>query len=194
MFIKKILQKNTFSLDRYKGNNNLHLGCGRKRLSDFINVDYYTLGNHDVVADLNKPLPFRSNSFDLIYADNVAEHISNLPGLIQECHRILKSGGYLIIIVPYFKSRNAYVDPTHQHYFTLASLNYFVRDTWYYENYRFFDEAFSSMKVLIDTARQNKSIWRRMMENHILLKPDRFEYSWLSNLFIIDNITSILRK
>jgi predicted SAM-dependent methyltransferase len=89
------MQKNNFCLDNYKGESNLRLRCGHKRLSDFINVDYYTLGSHDVVANLNEPLPFRSNSFDIVYADNVFEHISNLLGLVRECQRIFKSGGYL---------------------------------------------------------------------------------------------------
>jgi 2-polyprenyl-3-methyl-5-hydroxy-6-metoxy-1,4-benzoquinol methylase len=45
---------------------------------------------------------FRKNKFDLVIASDILEHISNDDNALSEWHRILKSGGKLIIFVPSF--------------------------------------------------------------------------------------------
>ncbi|MDI6800646.1 MAG: methyltransferase domain-containing protein [Thermodesulfovibrionales bacterium] len=51
-------------------------------------------------ADFNKELPFLSSSFDIIYSIEVVEHMRNPFEFINECHRLLKHGGKLIISTP----------------------------------------------------------------------------------------------
>lgn len=57
-----------------------------------------------VKHDLEYPLPFHENIFDIAIADNVCEHIINMEQLISEINRILKPGGILIIGGPNLKS------------------------------------------------------------------------------------------
>lgn len=45
---------------------------------------------------------------------------------MEEVWRILKSDGRVEIIVPSYKSKSAYVDPTHRHFFTERTMNWFL--------------------------------------------------------------------
>lgn len=56
--------------------------------------------DHDV--NLNEELPFDDKSFDTILLTDVLEHIRN-PGLLMgELSRLLKPGGKLLVMVPFF--------------------------------------------------------------------------------------------
>lgn len=44
------------------------------------------------------------NTFDTLFALNVIEHIADRPQAIQNCYKLLKPGGKLIILVPAFQS------------------------------------------------------------------------------------------
>lgn len=191
MKIIEILKRKYFLKD-YMGEKNLNLGCGNKPLKNFINVDYYNKTYADIIADLNQNLPFKSESIDLIYSDNVFEHIENFINLIQECYRILKKGGVLIIKVPYFKSKHAFVDPTHKKFFTIQTMDYFVKNTYFNKEYKFFDEAFESLEIFLDY--DNKSFLKKLISIYSIKRPDHFENSILSNLFVFHNIIYILRK
>ena len=79
--------------------------------------------------DLEQPIPFQTDWADIIYAEDVLEHIKNLVGLMNECHRILKTGGKMSITVPYYKHPDAFSDPTHIRYFTENSMKYFTEYT-----------------------------------------------------------------
>ncbi len=110
----------------------INLGCGTKYMQGYINTDVTQTVKADVYFDLNKtPYPFRSNFADEIYMDNVLEHLDDIPRVIEEIHRILKPGAVLRIYVPYAKSDGAFNDPTHMHYFTERSMDYFSRDNAY---------------------------------------------------------------
>jgi SAM-dependent methyltransferase len=47
-------------------------------------------------------LPFKTSSVDLVLALDVIEHVEDDIRALAECHRILKSGGLLIVTVPAF--------------------------------------------------------------------------------------------
>jgi SAM-dependent methyltransferase len=47
-------------------------------------------------------LPFKSDSFDVVLALDVIEHLDDDLGALMECRRILKPGGVLILTVPAF--------------------------------------------------------------------------------------------
>lgn len=49
-----------------------------------------------VVADLNKALPYADNFFDVVYSNQVIEHLNNVDQFIDEMYRITKPGGYVI--------------------------------------------------------------------------------------------------
>ena len=51
-------------------------------------------------ADLNKKIPYKDNSFDVIIAYHVIEHLVNVRLFVSEIHRTLKKGGYVLIGTP----------------------------------------------------------------------------------------------
>ena len=105
----------------------LNIGCGKKPLKGYINLDFVKLPGVDVVHNLNKfPYPFKNNQFDEIFADNVLEHLDDLIRVMEEIHRISKKNAKIKIIVPYYNHHFAYQDPTHKHFFTLDSFDYFT--------------------------------------------------------------------
>ena len=59
--------------------------------------------NRDIfLHDIRKPLPFRDNSADAIYASHVLEHLYREQGqqLARECFRVLAPGGFVRFVVP----------------------------------------------------------------------------------------------
>jgi len=55
------------------------------------------------LADLQKPLPFKDNSFDVIICMDVIEHLPEDKMIFREMERILKPRGRAIISVPAFQ-------------------------------------------------------------------------------------------
>lgn len=53
-----------------------------------------------IEGDLNQPLSLPDNTFDLVTATAVLEHIDNYSRLINEIHRVLKPGGILFLTTP----------------------------------------------------------------------------------------------
>lgn len=80
----------------------LHLGCGSKYLSDFVNVDGNPFNRIDLWLDVRNGLPFPADSVDSIYSTHVFEHFygDELQRLLQECFRVLKPRAGIRLIVP----------------------------------------------------------------------------------------------
>ena len=70
--------------------------------AESVGVDIVPADRHKpaVVADMNCPFPFADDSFDLVISIEGIEHIHSAFHLIQECYRILNSGGKLILSTP----------------------------------------------------------------------------------------------
>lgn len=51
-------------------------------------------------ADVTKPLPFADRSYDYVFAGEVIEHILDTKSFLNEMHRVLKPGGFLVITTP----------------------------------------------------------------------------------------------
>jgi len=85
----------------------LDFGAGQSHfanlMKDFntVNADFYPYEPIDVVCDLTKPLPFQNNSFDVIIAANVFEHLPDTANVLRECFRILKTNGKIIGTIPF---------------------------------------------------------------------------------------------
>lgn len=90
----------------------MDFGCGRKpyrslfSVNEYIGVDYENPGHShdneliDVFYD-GKHLPFSDDSFDCIFSSEVFEHIFNLPEIMKELNRVLKSDGLILITCPF---------------------------------------------------------------------------------------------
>jgi 2-polyprenyl-3-methyl-5-hydroxy-6-metoxy-1,4-benzoquinol methylase len=53
-----------------------------------------------MVHDVNEPLPFSDESFDVVFSSEVIEHIANYLGCLREMQRVLRSDGVLILKTP----------------------------------------------------------------------------------------------
>jgi len=72
-----------------------------------------------VGADLNYPLPFRDEVFDVVVARAVLEHLLRPYDCLLELRRVMKKGGRLLIIVPNARVSEAdWRDDTHYYSFT----------------------------------------------------------------------------
>ena len=109
----------------------LNLGCGTSPLTDYINHDISIHAPYVNVAwDLRDlPWPWMDREIDHINAWMVLEHMPEVIPFFNECHRILKSGGALDLCVPWYKSDNVAVDPTHYRGFHVRSCDILDPDT-----------------------------------------------------------------
>lgn len=60
----------------------------------------YSKNNCQFVKYDGRTLPFESNTFDIVVSFQVIEHIDDELAFIAEIHRVLKSGGRLILTTP----------------------------------------------------------------------------------------------
>ena len=119
--------------------NKLNFGCGKNIRKDFVNVDIAAFEGIDKTFNFNVfPYPFSDDDFNEVLADNVLEHLDDIPSVMKELHRISKPGGIIRIIVPYYNCYGAYNDVTHKHFFSHLSFepfykqntrgNYFIKE------------------------------------------------------------------
>jgi len=104
----------------------VELGCGLNKRKDSLGIDVVDLPSVDIVADLERGLPFLPDqSVDKFYASHVFEHLAHFEYLMDEIHRALKADGKLILRVPHFSNPFYYSDITHKRFFGLYSFEYF---------------------------------------------------------------------
>lgn len=123
----------------------MHIGSGKNYLMGWLNVDISSDAMPDMVFDLSLnyewPQKIQSSSvgevildrgqFNTIYADNVLEHVKDLPQMMTNCLDILEEDGIFEIIVPYEKSNAAWQDPTHVRAMNEDSWIYYADWFWY---------------------------------------------------------------
>ena len=176
-----------------EGKSVIDLGCGRNKLPGAIGVDLLDLPGVDYVVDLSERLPFDDESFDIVYSNQVLEHVPDLIGLVAESHRLLRPGGILLAHVPYFRSSWSAVDPTHVRQFSISSMNYFVDGLYEHKHYRFIEQSFSSIECYLD-YNYPRSPLRWLFTKLALKWPNRFENSLLSFLYPFQSLTFVLVK
>jgi predicted SAM-dependent methyltransferase len=78
----------------------LNLGGGSNTFDRWLTADVDPRA--DVFADVTKPLLFPDSSVDVVYLEEVIEHVSptQAQSLLIECRRILKLGGALRLTTP----------------------------------------------------------------------------------------------
>lgn len=151
----------------------LEAGCGRgefllnfKKLGlDCTGVDLSKeaksfLKTHQIPVHLcnadKEKLPFKDNTFDVVYNKSFLEHLSNPDFFLKEALRVLKPGGIIICLVPDWESNYKiyFDDYTHRTPFTKVSL---------LDIFRICD--FSQINVYI--FRQLPIVWKYPILNYI---------------------------
>jgi predicted SAM-dependent methyltransferase len=81
----------------------VNLGAGPKGKEGWINVDVEAHPGVNCVYDCRKKLPFPNDSVRGIFCEHFFEHLEyteEVPHFLSECHRVLKPGGNIRLIVP----------------------------------------------------------------------------------------------
>lgn len=111
----------------------LNAGCGTKILANSINLDKFYHVGVNVIADLNRCLPFKDCCFEQIDAEHCLEHLDDFIGPMNEFYRVLKYQGHLRVVVPWWAGQHALGDPTHKRMFSHRS---FIPFTEEWERFR----------------------------------------------------------
>lgn len=141
----------------------IEFGAGN-RISDPIEWYNHDLVKHrpeiDLVFDLNSfPYPLPNNSMQCIRAFDVLEHLENVIGFMNECHRIIKKGGVLDIRACGRNNPNGWVDITHRRVMEVKSLDYFDPDTDLGTQYSFYTPY--KWRILRGSEdRKGNPVWR----------------------------------
>jgi SAM-dependent methyltransferase len=87
--------------------------CFINRFKKLKNLDYITADLYSPIVDVKADildLPFKENSFDVIFCNHVLEHIIDDKKAMQELYRVLKPGGFGVFQVP----QNLNLDKTYE--------------------------------------------------------------------------------
>lgn len=108
----------------------IELGVGERKINpDAIGIDIIDSEAVDVVGDVLEILKVLPDaSVDDISSSHVLEHLDDLPSVLKQVSRVLKSGGEMIVVVPHFSNPFFYSDPTHRNHFGLYTFSYYCEE------------------------------------------------------------------
>ncbi|MFA6513918.1 MAG: methyltransferase domain-containing protein [Patescibacteria group bacterium] len=105
----------------------LNLGCGNKKLANYVNVDNRAECTPDIVHDLNIfPYPFPDNHFSEIILDHVIEHLQDPLLVLQEIYRISAPDAEIFINCPHFSGN--WVHPGHKSAISIHLFDFLKED------------------------------------------------------------------
>lgn len=171
----------------------LDLGCGNKKRPGAVGIDFNARTQADIVHDLNRfPYPLEDASFDEVYLDNCLEHLEDVIRVMEEVHRVTRPGGLVKVIVPYFRSNWAFIDPTHRHFFTVDSFAYFDPDHVFATQYDYTKARFKTERIVFNETLPNK--WTMKLVAALANRfPGHYEH-YLSHFYPLDDISFYLRR
>jgi SAM-dependent methyltransferase len=85
----------------------LDVGCGSMPYRNYFQCTQYVgmeVKAHNTTADCyydGQLFPFRDEEFDGVFSSEVLEHVFTPQQFLQEIHRVLKTGGLLLLSVPF---------------------------------------------------------------------------------------------
>lgn len=164
----------------------------KKRLGA-IGVDFSSRHNPDIIHDLNIfSYPFDEESVDEVYLDNVLEHLDNPIKVMEEIYRICKPGARVKIIVPYFRSKWAFIDPTQRTFYTINSFDYYDPGKSICHRYDYTSARFIVRNIIFNESLRSGFL-KRLLVRYANRQPSCYE-SYLSPLFPLDDISFFLER
>lgn len=171
----------------------LDLGCGNKKRPGAVGVDSNARTQADVVHDLDVfPYPFADAEFDEAYVDNCLEHLREPVRVMEELHRIVKPGGLVKVIVPYFRSTWAFIDPTHRHFFGVDSFAYYDPAHPICRQYDYTKARFKVERRVFNEALPNALV-QGLVAALANRWPGHYEH-YLAHLYPLDDLSFYLRR
>lgn len=123
----------------------INLGSGKDYKPGWLNLDILDRTEPDLLLDLGRiqDLPLRTSTrfgtdlllepgtVEKVHANNVFEHVPDLPCLMTNILTLLQEGGTVEIEVPYERAPTAWQDPTHVRAMNENSWLYYTDWFWY---------------------------------------------------------------
>jgi len=143
----------------------LDVGCGNNCQPGYVGMDKRPLEKVQIVHDAELfPWPLDPDSCEVIMLSHLIEHIK--PWLqidfMNECWRVLKMGGVLMIATPHGLSFGYTQDPTHCSPWNEATPQYFTPGAMLYEIYR--PKPWKLEKISYDKKRNLEVAFRKITE------------------------------
>lgn len=114
------------------GPKKLNLGCGLRKMTDYVNIDSRKETNPDMLIDVSEGLPFADDSIEEVRAYDFLAHVApdKTIFVVEEIFRVLKAGGKFEHFTPTTDARGAFQDPTHRSFWNLNSWLYYMDDAY----------------------------------------------------------------
>ncbi|MBI3571965.1 methyltransferase domain-containing protein [Candidatus Kaiserbacteria bacterium] len=117
----------------------LNLGCGKDYLKEWDNWDVSRDVRADAYLDVGKDtFPAPDATYEEIYCAGILEQIlenASLVHALNECHRVLRPGGTLTIVVPNARYPIAFRDPFDCRQFIPETFKYLTHGDRLYEKF-----------------------------------------------------------
>ncbi len=165
----------------------INLGSGKDYRSGWLNLDVQDSTQPDLLLDLSQPLmlplqlasPFagplllEEGSVQVINANNVLEHVSDLATLMGNCLRLLALDGELRIEVPFERAPTAWQDPTHVRAMNENSWVYYTDWFWYlgWFEHRFELRASSYLDSQLNPCAKESAAFMRVVLHKVVTSP-----------------------
>jgi len=165
----------------------INLGSGKDYKPGWLNIDVLDRAQPDLVLDLGQPTSFpvlaqtpyagplqlTEGSAEMIFANNVLEHVPDLPQLMGNCLKLLKTGGHFVIEVPYEHAATAWQDPTHLRALNEKSWLYYTDWFWYlgWFEHRFHVAQFTYLDDALRECQRDKAAFMRVVLAKIETTP-----------------------
>ena len=80
----------------------LHLGCGKRVMPGWTNIDCFAAEGIAFECDFREPLPFADGAVTMLYSEHVLEHMREheAQALLRELHRVTALGGKIRLGMP----------------------------------------------------------------------------------------------
>lgn len=161
--VRKLLKR------KVSGKRILDIGCGPdKHKSDssedqVIGLDIENIPGVDVVANVEKGLPFPPNTFDEVVSNYVFEQLRNLFDVMKEVHRVLKPGGVAKIRVAFYAGWAYWNDPLH-----VQPFSYYTFDRLDEKHTRHYRDQYKGVTFRIKKRRFIFAVGRTKIFNPII--------------------------
>ena len=135
---------------------------------------------YDIIEhDLEKPLPLKNKSIDIINCQQVIEHLLDTQEFIREIHRKLKMNGYLLIGIPNFNSFASRI----RFLFGYRPLQYSPVLQWSFGNHKSMFNLNDIKKLLIDNNFKIEKIYGLDLFLSLKKYNKGINLNWLAKLF-----------
>jgi SAM-dependent methyltransferase len=163
-------------------NRKLDLGCGLNKAPGWIGVDSApAAAAADILADLNRPLPFADGGFDEVRAVHVIEHVHDIMQTMAEIHRIVRGGGRVYVVTPHYTDSSSWRDPTHRWHLNTYSFRFWEARGFHHKRHWYTRLELREVSLHVELAR----VWKAAGFQWLVNRFEGFRRFWEQYLCFI---------